>query len=106
MKKLVVMMLLTWMGTAAFAQEGKKLATSPELNKITALTELAGKINVAEANMATMSRTGAAEARKEVNALYASYSKELANQKSIHAADKKIVAAIAEEEKFVNVQTK
>lgn len=99
-KNFLLMVLFAWMGTSAMAQDGK-LLSNPALQEIAVLKDLAKQITIAETNVATASRSTAATAQAEVKALYASYEKELANQKTIHATDKKIVAAIAEEQKLV-----
>lgn len=102
-KKLFLMMLLGWMGTAAFAQDGaKKLLSNPVLQEISVLKDLAYQITTAENELATTSRSNAANAQQKLNTLYASYAKELENQKTTHAKDAKVVEAINEELKLVN----
>ncbi len=105
-KKLLLIMLFAWIGTAAIAQEGKKILSNSALQEIAVLKELASQITSAETNVATSSRVGLAEAQEKVNALYIAYEKELANQKSIHATDKKLVAIITEEELLVKTKNK
>jgi len=97
-KKLLLMLLLGWMNTAAMAQDGtKKLLSNPALQEITVLKDLAEQIAKAETATVSTSRANAAAAQEKVTALYASYAKELENQKNIYAADAKTVAALNEE---------
>ena len=97
-RKLLLVLVLGWMGSAAMAQDGaKKLLSAPVLQEITALKDLAGQIAKAETAAASTSRSGAAAAKEKITALYASYEKELQNQKSIHAKDAATVAAIDNE---------
>lgn len=95
------MVLFAWMGTSAMAQDGKQLLSNPALQEIAVLKDLAKQISAAETAVATSSRGTVADAQAKVTALYVSYEKELANQKSLHANDKKVVAAITEEQEFV-----
>jgi hypothetical protein len=102
-KKLLLLLVLGWVCSAAMAQEGaKKLLSSPALQEITVLKDLAGQIAKAETAVATTSRSNAAAAQEKVTALYASYEKELQNQKSIHAKDAVTAAAIDRELGIIN----
>ncbi|MCW3102855.1 MAG: hypothetical protein JWO09_1295 [Bacteroidetes bacterium] len=97
-RKLLLVLVLGWMSSAVMAQDGAtKLLSSPALQEITVLKDLAGQIAKAETAVASTSRSNAAAAQEKVTALYATYEKELQNQKSIHAKDAATVAAIEKE---------
>ena len=101
-KKFMLVLVLSWMGSMAMAQEAdKKLLSSPELQKITVLKDLAGQIAQEQAILVSTSRSGAAAAQEKLNTLYASYEKELQHQEGLHADDAATLAAISQELKLV-----
>jgi len=97
-QKLLVMLLSGFISTAVMAQDGsKKLFSNPALQQVSELKSLSEQIGKAETAAATTSRGNAAAAQEKVTALYASYAKELQNQKSLHAKDAAFVASVNEE---------
>jgi hypothetical protein len=101
-KRLLTLALLGW-GISAFAQDAAKptLLSNPVLKEITVLKSLADQIAEAETVFATSSRSGAAEAKENLDALLLSYAKELENQEKIFAKDAKKLKVIEDELKLV-----
>jgi len=105
MKKQIIVMLLSCMSIAAMAQgEAKKLLSAPALQEIAVLKDMAAEITKAEMSAASTSRANAAAAQEKITALYASYAKELQNQKNIHVKDAVIVAAVDAELQLINAK--
>lgn len=102
MKRNVFFILLcVLLGTAAFAQDGKALtASDPLLQKITAVKELAVKIDDAKKKVdasATASRAAAQEANEALAALYKEYQAELEKQIGLNKDDKAVRSALEKE---------
>ena len=97
------MMFIGCFITSVNAQDGtKKLLSNPALQQISVLKDLANQIATAETELATTSRSNAANAQQKLNTLYTNYSTELENQKKINAKDSKLLEALYEEMKLIN----
>jgi hypothetical protein len=104
-KKIFSFVLFAALSGSMFAQDGaKKIGANPDLQQITVLKDKAAAIAAAETAAATTSRANAAAAQDKITALYADYTKELENQKKIHAKEAKTVAAIDAELKLINTK--
>ncbi len=104
-KKIFSFILAVSISGSIFAQDGaKKIGANPDLQQITVLKDKAAAIAAAETAAASTSRANAATASDKITALYADYTKELENQKKIHAKEAKTVAAIDAELKLINTK--
>lgn len=104
-KNLVFFLLAVAFSGSIYAQDiAKKIGSNPDLLHITVLKDKAEAIKTAETEAISTSRAGAAEAIKKVDTLYADYSKELENQKKIHAQEAKTVAGINAELQLIKAK--